>query len=161
MENDRRTISFENLGQVEAETRSLLATGYSSSGNWNLSQVCGHLNDWIGYAVDGYPVPAAPIRLLLWSMKVTIGRKQLEQILESGFRDKLPTMPATVYAPDADTDEQAVERFAESIHRFQAHQSEYAASPIYGTLTRDQALRLQLQHCAHHLSFLTPHQASG
>ena len=45
--------------QVSEDVRRLAAHGYTAHGNWNLSQVCGHLNDWMRFPMDGYP--KAPI----------------------------------------------------------------------------------------------------
>ena len=68
--------------------------------------------------MDGYPRAAAPIRAMLWLMKVTMGRKQLKKILAEGFSANTPTMPQTVHAADANSDAAAVEQFLETIHRF-------------------------------------------
>ena len=156
MDNQRRTVAFENLDEVIEDVRKLLDSGYSASGDWNLSQVCGHLNDWMQFPMDGYPKVAVPIRALLWLMKVTVGRRQLNRILESGFRVKTPTMPQTVHAADAQMDAAAVEQLVETINRFKKYDGPIATSPVFGELSAEEALQLQLQHCAHHLSFLTP-----
>ena len=50
----------------------------------------------------------------------------------------------------------APEQFLETVDRFKVHDGPIVASPVFGELTPEEALKLQLQHCAHHLSFLTP-----
>jgi hypothetical protein len=40
--------------------------------------------------------------------------------------------------------------------RFEAHDGPVRPSPLFGATTKDEALRPQLEHCAHHLSFLIP-----
>lgn len=152
----RRSLRFQNLDQVKLEVDRLLAGGYTKTGNWNLSQVCGHLNDWMRFAMDGYPTAPAPIRLILWLMKVTTGRRQLESALKSGFKDRLPTMPQTVPDPDRASDAESVKQLTDTINRFQTYSGPIVASPLFGPLTPDEALKLQLVHCAHHLSFLNP-----
>ncbi len=156
MSAQRRSLTFDNLDQVKQEIDRLLAGGYTKTGNWNLSQVCGHLHDWMRFAMDGYPQAPAPIRLMLWLMKVTTGRRQFESVLKNGFKDRLPTMPQTV--PDADraSDAESVKQLTDTINRFQTHSGPIVASPLFGPVTRDEALKLQLAHCAHHLSFLNP-----
>jgi hypothetical protein len=156
MDTQRRSVAFENLDEVWKDVMTLLADGYSASGNWNLAQVCAHLNDWMRFPMDGYPKPPAPIRAILWVMKVTIGRKQLNGILNDGFRPKTPTMPQTVHATGEETDAAAAEQFLETINRFRNYDGPIATSPVFGKLTAEEALNLQLRHCAHHLSFLTP-----
>jgi hypothetical protein len=156
MDGQRRNVAFGNLDEVAADVRNLLANGYSMRGDWNLAQVCGHLNDWMRFPMDGYPRAWAPIRAMLWLMKVTVGRKQLKRILAEGFRAKTPTMPQTVHAADAITDAAAVEQLLETVNRFKDFEGPLAVSPVFGELSPDEAMRLQLRHCAHHLSFLNP-----
>ena len=69
MSDERRKLKFDNLDQVSEELNRLLSGGYTQTGNWNLSQICGHCDDWMRYSLDGYPKAAPPIRLVLWLMK--------------------------------------------------------------------------------------------
>ena len=82
---ERRELRFDSLDDVVQDVDTLLQQGYTEAGNWNLSQICGHLDQWMGFAMDGYPKPPFPISLMLWLMKVTVAKKQLAGILESGF----------------------------------------------------------------------------
>lgn len=154
MSAKRRKLHFDDLDQAAADVNRLLAGGYQPTGNWNLAQVCAHLNDWMTFPIDGYPPAAAPIRLILWLMKVTIGKRQLASVLSDGFRDKLPTMPATAHDADSVEDQAAAETLLATMERFKNHQGSFHPSPIYGDLTPEQHLRLQLAHCEHHLGFL-------
>jgi len=154
--NARRQLKFENLDQVVDELNSLLSSGYAKTGNWDLSQVCGHLHDWMRFGLDGYPKASPPIRLVVWLMKVTIGRRQFEAVVKKGFRAKLPTMPETVPDSDAASDESAVEQLTKTIGRLKESNGPVVPSPLYGSLTYDETVQLQLAHCAHHLRFLTP-----
>lgn len=154
--NERRQLKFENLDQVTGELNRLLSGGYTQTGNWNLSQACGHLHDWMRYSLDGYPKAAPPIRLMLWLMKVTVGRRQFESVVNHGFKAKLPTMPDTVPDADAASDAAAVEQLTKTINRLKDSNASIVPSPLYGPMTYDEAVKLQLAHCAHHLSFLNP-----
>ncbi len=156
MSDERRKLKFENFDQVSEELNRLLTGGYTQTGNWNLSQICGHCHDWMRYSLDGYPKSPAPIRLMLWLMKVTVGRRQLEAVLKGGFRAKLPTMPETVPDPDAVSDAAAVEQLTKTINRLKASSGPIVPSPLYGPMTHDEAVQLHLAHCAHHLRYLQP-----
>ena len=60
------------------------------------------------------------------------------------------------------TDCYVVDDFAklkEVAERFKAHAGPIHPSPLFGAMTKDEALQLQLTHCAHHLSFLIPHSS--
>ena len=49
----------------------------------------------------------------------------------------------------------AVAKLKETVERFAAHTGPVHPSPLFGAVTKDEALKLQLVHCAH-LSFLIP-----
>ncbi len=154
--SERRKLKFENLDQVKEELNRLLSGGYTQTGNWNLSQICGHLHDWMRYELDGYPKATPPIRLMLWLMKITVGRREFEKVIKGGFRDRLPTMPETVPDADAKSDAAGVEQLTKTINRLKDSNGPIIPSPLYGPMTYDEAVQLQLAHCAHHLRFLTP-----
>jgi hypothetical protein len=69
-------------------------------------------------------------------------------------------MPETVKAPDAATDAEAVQKFAETVERFRRHGGALHPSPLFGTMTREEHARLQAIHAAHHLGFLIPKTGS-
>jgi hypothetical protein len=156
MSSERRELKFDNLDQVSEELNRLCEGGYTQTGNWNLSQICGHCHDWMRYSLDGYPKAPPPIRLVLWLMKVTVGRRQFDAVVNNGFKAKLPTMPETVPNADAESDAAAVEQLTKTINRLKASKGPIVPSPLYGPLNYGEAVQLQLAHCAHHLSFLNP-----
>ena len=156
MSSQCRKLKFDNLDQVIEEVNRLLDGGYTQTGNWNLSQACGHLNDWMRFSLDGYPKAPPPIRLMLWLMKVTVGRRQFEAVIKNGFKAKLPTMPETVPDSDAASDAAAADEFKTTIHRLKDSNGPIVPSPLYGPMTYDEAVQLQLAHCAHHLAYLNP-----
>ena len=43
-----------------------------------------------------------------------------------------------------------------AIERFKTHSGDVHPSPLFGAMTKETALQLQLKHAAHHLSFLVP-----
>jgi Protein of unknown function (DUF1569) len=152
----RRVLNFTDLDDAARDAESLLAGGCDRAGNWNLAQVCGHLTDWMRYPLDGYPHQPAPVRPILWLMKHAFGRRQFQKILTSGAMPiGGPTFRETIPALDAD-ESAAVARFRDAVARFKAHNGPFQPSPLFGEFDRDTATRLQLIHCAHHLSFLVP-----
>ncbi|MFO0850600.1 MAG: DUF1569 domain-containing protein [Gemmataceae bacterium] len=151
----RRHLTFATLDDAVRDAERLQAVGYEKAGAWNLAQVCGHLTDWLTYPVSGFPKAPLPIRLVLWAVSKTMGRGMLEKYLRDGMPAGKPTMPQSVHPAGGDVTG-AISRLREAAERFEAHDGDYLPSPLFGPLTRDEARRVQLAHCAHHLSFLVP-----
>jgi hypothetical protein len=152
----RRALKFESLDEVVRDAEHLLAVGYDRAGNWDLAQVCTHLAEWMRFPIDGFPKPPLPIRALLWVARHTIGKAKFRQYLERRTMPAgTPTMPQTVVAPGGDA-AAAVATLRRAAERFKAHTGAIHPSPLFGAMDKDEATRLQLVHCAHHLSFLVP-----
>ena len=151
----RRALTFDTLDDAVRDAEALLARGYDRAGNWDLAQCCDHLAAWLTYPVAGFPKAPLPIRVMLRLVRATLGRRMLAKYLKDGMPAGKPTMPQSVSEPGGDA-AAAVARLKDAAKRFQAHAGEYLPSPLFGRLSRDEALRVQLAHAAHHLSFLVP-----
>jgi len=152
----RRAPTFATLADAVADAERLRDGGYDRAGNWDLSQTCDHLADWLRFAVDGYPPAPLPLRPVLFALRHTLAPVMLRRTLASGhMRAGGPTMRQTVHATGGD-DRAAVERFRMAVERFTNHPGPYRPSPMFGPLDRETTTQLQLVHCAHHLGFLVP-----
>ncbi len=162
--SELRPLAFASVADAPAEAARLHADGYRPRGRWDLRQICEHLADWVDFGVDGYPPQPLPMRPALWIARHTVGPRMLRKILEQGEMSAgLPTDSQTVHpaAEDRTGDAAAVARFRASVDRFLAHDGEYAPSPLFGPVAREQARRLQAIHAAHHLRFLEPEAADS
>jgi hypothetical protein len=154
----RRDLTFATLDDVTRDAENLLARGYDRAGNWDLSQCCGHLTEWMRYPLDGYPKVPLVFAPVMWLTKATLGKGMLKKILSTGkFDAGGRTLKQTVPAPGGD-DAAAVAKLRETVERFKAHAGPFHPSPLFGQMTRDEWVRLNLAHTAHHLSFLVPRQ---
>jgi len=154
----RRTLSFDTLDAAVRDAETLLAKGYDKAGSWDLGQVAGHLANWMTYPVDGFPKAPLPVAMMLGLIRRTLGRKMFESYLAKGMPAGKPTMTQSVPEPGGDP-AAAVARLKAAAGRFRTHTGDIVPSPLFGKLTKDEALKLQLAHCAHHLSFLVPKTA--
>lgn len=154
--SERRQLQFDSFDDVIQDITNLQNRGHARVGQWNLSQVCRHLELWMSFLMDGFPKPPLPIKVMLWMMRVTIGRRMLNDILKSGFKPGGSTMPETVPEADAESEDTSVNSLKETIERLKSYDGPIHPSPLFGSLDGDTAMRLQLAHCAHHLSFLLP-----
>ena len=151
-----RTLTFDSLDDAVAEAERLKATGYERAGNWDLGQVCGHLADWMLFAVDGPPPVPWPLRPFLWVARRTFAPGQMRKSLAShSMPPGLPTLPATV-PPEGRDEDGAVAELRTAVARFTAHPGGYHPSPMFGHVSRAEWDGLQRVHCAHHLGFLVP-----
>jgi Protein of unknown function (DUF1569) len=153
---ERRQLKFDTLADAVRDAETLLANGYDAVGKWTLAQCCGHLANWMSYPIDGFPKIPLVIQPAFWVLRKTIGRSKYETyVREQSFPAGKPTIPQSIPAPGGD-DREAVAKLRAAVERYEAHTGPIHPSPLFGPLTKDEARKIQLVHCAHHLSFLVP-----
>lgn len=151
----RRTLTLGTLDDLVRDAEALLAKGYDKAGNWDLAQVCSHLAEWLNFPVAGFPKVPLVLRPVVWLARITVGQSMREKVLTQGFSAGTRTIPQTVFPAGGDP-AAAVARLKDVAERFKAHTGPIHPSPLFGRMTKDEALQLQLKHCEHHLSFLIP-----
>ncbi len=153
---ERRPLTFASLDEVVQDAERLLANGYDRAGTWDLAQVATHLAEWMRFPVEGFPKLLLFLRPIFWGFRKTIGRKKLLGYIETkSFPAGKPTMPETVAKPGGDATK-TVEALRVSVERLKAHAGPIVPSPLFGEMTKEECIRMQLVHAAHHLSFLVP-----
>jgi hypothetical protein len=155
-----RRLQFATLDRVVVEIEQLHQAGYEQAGNWNLSQICEHLADWMSYPMDGFPPTPFAAKLVLAAMRMTMGKKMLNDFITSqSLKPNSPTLPQSIHAADGD-EAASVRRLKEMIQRLTEHRGKIHPSPLFGPLSRAELIALQLAHCVHHLNFLIPKATS-
>ena len=158
MPNDiqRRRLRFERLDDAVTDAQMLRTTGYERAGTWDLSQVCGHLSEWLRFPLDGLPPAPMPLRFVFWLVRNSIGGIIFRRVVGTGGMPAgATTIKETIPSPGGD-ESKAIENLQRAAMRFQNHTGPLHLSPLFGKLDHDQWTRLQLVHCAHHLGFLLP-----
>jgi hypothetical protein len=151
----RRELTFLDYADVIAEIDRLASRGYERTGQWTLGQVCRHLSYYMRGSLEGYPFR------LPWIIRKLIGGRLLRKLLsDAPMPSGKPTVPAS-RPPDHVPEERAVAEARELLERLRAHTGPVHPSPIFGTLTPEQARALHLKHAAHHLGFLVPKETGG
>lgn len=152
----RRKLTFATLDEAVADAERLLATGYDRAGNWDLAQVCFHLAEWLRYPVEGFPKTPLLMRPVLWLARNTIVPRMLKRSLEKGETPAgAPTLKESV-APPGGEPAAAIAKLKGAVERFEAHTGPFRPSPLLGVPSAEVGRKVQLLHCAHHLSFLVP-----
>jgi hypothetical protein len=152
----RRDLKFATLDEAVREAEALHERGYRKAGEWDLAQACGHLAQWIDFPMDGFPSPPAILKPFLFVARHTVGPIAARRVLAKGEMPAgAPTMKETVPPPGGD-EPRAIEALRRSIERFEKYDGPFQPSHLFGHLNRDEWMKLQLLHCAHHLGYLVP-----
>ena len=152
----RRDLRFAKLSEVQEDLKNLASRNYTKTAQWDLSQVAEHLADWMTFPIDGFPKSPCILGILIGVMRVIQGKSLYKKFVrDQRMPTGQPTIPTTVY-PASDSSARSVERLLKAIDRLSAHRGPIHPSPLFGQLSYDELVALQLAHCAHHLSFLVP-----
>lgn len=155
-ELQKRKLKFNNFDEMMADVDTLLAKGYHAHGKWNLGQACSHIADWMRFPLDGFPTPPLPIRIMMWTMKKTVGPRMKRKILTEGFKGGMPTAPETVPKPEEITDRQGADKLREVISRVTNYDGDLKPSPLFGPTDKETLIKVSLLHAEHHLGYLEP-----
>jgi hypothetical protein len=152
----RRKLRFETVDDAIREAEHLAAAEregrLARSGNWSLGKTLGHLATWANFAHEGYPPevrPPLPIRLMIRLMR---GR-----ILRDGMMPgmKIGRMPGGTLGLDELPTPEGLARYSTALRRLAAS-APTGASPVFGRLTHEQWIQLNLRHAELHLGFQVP-----
>lgn len=145
----RRTLRFDDYAAARAEIERLRGSAYAMLGQWNLGQICAHLNYYYRGSLDGFGFN------MPWILRVTLGNWLWASWMKTGqMKAGMNTVAASRPGPDTD-DAQEIETALTLLTRLET-QRDLHPSPLFGNLNVDQWRQLHLLHTAHHLSFLQP-----
>lgn len=150
---DRPTLRFATVDECLAYARRLAdaerAGTLAQLGNWTLGECFSHISAFASYALDGYPPGLKPpllLKLILRALKA----KMLKGPLPAGA--KIPgTKDGTVGAIKMPTDD-ALRRLEAALRRLEAH-APTEPNPVFGPLSHDEWITIQLRHAELHMSF--------
>ena len=151
---DRRLLHFTSVEEAIAEAERLAAAERSGTltqlGNWTLGQALGHVAAWAEYSYTGAPMKVPlPIRLIL-----RLGKKKfLTQPMRAGV--KIPRTPGGTLATDPLPLEETFPRFVAAMQRLK-REAPQMPNIIFGPLTHDEWINLNLRHSELHLGFFRP-----
>ena len=146
----RRTVHYASLDEVLADAERLVQAHASTTGNWSLDQILGHLAVAMEKSMEGMP------GTLPWYVRL-IGRYIIEaRVLKHGMKPgfKLPAeaeawaVPAAGGNPDA-----ALERLRRAVARLRSESTRFP-HPVFGPMPAPEWDRLHLRHAEMHMSFV-------
>ncbi len=145
----RRTLNFASLDDVMPEVERLMA-GHVTVGKWTLGEICDHLATTMNRALDGFPKP------MPWIVRRTIGPFFLKKILSDGAMATGIKVPELLMPKPGTDAHQSAEALRTAIQRLKNAPDPPPENAFFGFMSKDQMLRLQTIHTAHHLSFAVP-----
>ncbi len=153
---DRRTLRFRDFSELWADVESIAEAERTGRlrriGNWTVGQILTHLAAWVEYSSNGYPPELrAPwfVRLIMRFQK----RKFLYDRMPAGV--EIPGVPGgTLATSDAPTPD-AMQRLHAAWERL-LREPPRVKNLLFGEMTHDEWIQLNLRHAELHLSFLRP-----
>ena len=154
----RRKLRFDSVEQVLADVDRLVEAERNGRldhvGNWALGQTLGHLASWAEYAYTGYAMkPPFFIRWILRSRKQAF----IHEPMRAGV--KIPGIPGGTLATEPVALDEALERYRRVMGRLKS-EAPNLVHPIFGPLTHDEWIAINLRHAELHLGFQVPRAAS-
>jgi len=152
----RRTLRFHTIDDAISEAMRLADAHrlgkLERAGNWELGQALGHLAAFANFPFDGYPdslQAPLPVRMVLRLLRNRILRRGMPPGVRIGR-----VLGGTV-AVDVLPAEEGLRRFGEAMRRLR-QTSPTITNPVFGKLTHDQWIQLNLRHAELHLGFHVP-----
>jgi hypothetical protein len=148
----RRQLGFETIDQVLVDVDRLVeaerAGRLTRLGNWTLGQTLGHLATWAEFAYTENPMrPPWFVRIMSRMMK----KRFIYGPMRSGFR--IPRIEGGTLGTD-DLPTSVAEPRLRAVFERLKHEPPTKPSSVFGPLTQDEAINLNLRHAELHLSFL-------
>jgi hypothetical protein len=150
----RRELRFESLEQMLADVDRLVEAERAGRlrrlGNWTLGQTLGHLAAWMEYSYTPAPLKVPfPIRWILRLRK----QKFLYGPMRAGVR--IPRVEGGTLATDPVPLDEALRRLRAVTERLRT-EAPTVPSIVFGWLTREESVAINLRHAELHLGFLVP-----
>jgi hypothetical protein len=150
----RRTLRFESIDQALAEAEGLAAAERAGRlrrlGNWTLGQTLGHLATWAEYGYTGSPLKV-PF-FIKWFLRLR-KRKFMYGPMRAGV--KIPGIEGGTLATGPVPLDEGLGQFRRIMERLKT-EAPTAPSPIFGPLTHEEGIAINLRHAELHLGFLIP-----
>jgi hypothetical protein len=150
----RRRLRFASVDHAIAEADRLVAAAAANrltlAGNWTLGQILNHLAAWAEFAYTGVPLKIPFIVRLL-------ARPLRGRILRKGFSAgrNIPNVKGGTLATDDLPLPKALQRFQIAYLRLKS-ESPPLPHPIFGRMTGQQWIALNLRRAELHMSFANP-----
>jgi hypothetical protein len=140
-------LQYKSEDDIIADIRNL-RRGYEKAGAWSLQQVCYHLERAVEMRMKKGPFePDTPDQIQR--------QGALRPIFATGALPHGIVAPPEMAPPD-DASDASIDRCITALERLRDYKGQIAPHRFFGQLSDSDARKLNLIHCAHHLSYLVP-----
>lgn len=149
---NRRSLRFVSLDEAISEAQRVADAETAGTakylGNWNAGQILNHLGAWAELAYGGNPI-RVPF-FVRW-----FGPMMLKKFLQKGLPAGhwIPKVPNGTIGTEKVGVGEGLARMKAGFLRLKTDQTE-ARHPLFGAMTREQYVELNLRHAELHLSFV-------
>lgn len=155
---DRRQLRFADSAALWADIDRIVESERTGTlrrtGNWTVGQCLGHLARWAEMPYDGYPPELSPPWWLKPLMQMFKGRVLgPKAAMWAGIR--IPGVEGGTVGTEPMETHAAIARLRKAWARLEAAHPGIP-NPLFGELTHQQWIRLNLGHAELHLSFFHP-----
>ena len=150
----RRTLRFETIDEMMADVDRLAeaerAGRLKRIGNWAPGQIFGHLAGWAEFGYTGSPLN--PPFFIKWILRL---RKQkfLWQPMPAGV--KIPGVKGGTLVTEPMSTDEGLARLRRVMERLKKEPPTHSHN-VFGQLTHEESIAINLRHAELHLSFLVP-----
>ncbi len=148
----RRKLRFETIEAALAEARRVAALEEAGQaeclGNWTVGQILNHVGAWAEFAYAPNPIKAP------WFVKV-VARMMKGRFLNKGLPagGRIPRVPGGTLATERVGAAEGLARMERAFTRLE-REVPTQPSPVFGKMTQEEAIKLNLRHAELHLGFI-------
>jgi hypothetical protein len=154
---ERRPLHFDTLGDVLKDIDRVVAAERAGklrrAGNWTTGQTFGHIATWMEYPYVGFP-PESHAPWLVRVIARMFKSRFLYKPMSAGM--KIGRIPGGTLGTDVISTEVGEKRLRDAIGRLQRREPAKFDSPVFGPMTDEERVALNLRHAELHLGFLHP-----
>ncbi|HYD01264.1 MAG TPA: DUF1569 domain-containing protein [Phycisphaerales bacterium] len=154
-EGGRRVLRFASIDDALRDAELIADADRKGTlkrcGNWTPGQALGHVAGWINFALDGYPPDLRPpwfVKVILRAMKGKYMRG-----LPAGAR--IPGIEGGTKNIEVLSTDEGLSRLRTAWKRL-ASTAPTRPNPVFGPLSHDEWIAINLRHAELHQSFFTP-----
>lgn len=149
--NTKRSLDFHTADEAIAEIERLRKEGYSKGKNWNLTQVCEHLDKTMSGGMDGFGFR------LPWILRKTIIPIVFNRMLKTRKMTSGPTIKRLKPTSPDDSDVDAtIDACVRTFRRAESFAGPIEDYPFLDDIAVADWQQFMWMHAAHHLGFLLP-----